>query len=103
MILILCRLFSSISYLRAVPQKSEECIEFGRLVRFYRVGVGLSQEELASRAKIHRTYIGGIERGERNPTLVMIHRLAEALDVPAFRLLKAPASGVGETGSRDGR
>jgi len=49
---------------------------------------GISQETLADRANIHRTYIGGIERGERNPTLTMIYRLAEALQVPPHCLLE---------------
>lgn len=61
---------------------------FGKSVRFHRTAVGLSQEELADRAAIHRTYIGGIERGERNPTLLMIHRLAEALGVAPAQLLE---------------
>ena len=61
--------------------KKEECAAFGRAVRKYRLQKGLSQEGLAERAAIHRTYIGGIERGERNPTLLMIHRLARALGV----------------------
>lgn len=61
------------------------------MVRFYRGRTGRSQEELADRAGIHRTYIGGIERGERNPTLTMIHRLARALDVPPSRLFEPPA------------
>ncbi len=49
--------------------------------------MNLSQEELADLANIHRTYIGGIERGERNPTLTMIVRLASALGVPPAKLL----------------
>ena len=61
--------------------------DFGGLVRRYRLAVGLSQEALAERAEIHRTYIGGIERGERNPTLLMIHRLATALQVTPGELL----------------
>jgi transcriptional regulator with XRE-family HTH domain len=61
---------------------------FGGMVRLYRSRAGYSQEELAGRAGIHRTYIGGIERGERNPTLTMIHRLARALDVPPSHLLE---------------
>ncbi len=39
---------------------------------------GWSQEDLAAHAEVHRTYIGGIERGERNPTLETIHKLARA-------------------------
>lgn len=58
-------------------------------MRAYREKAGYSQEELARRAGIHRTYIGGIERGERNPTLGMIHRLADSLGVEAHRLLNS--------------
>lgn len=54
---------------------------FGRAVRTLRSGQGLSQEALAERAGLHRTYIGGIERGERNLGLVNIALLAEALEV----------------------
>ena len=61
--------------------KNRICIDFGRVVRRIRTSLGISQEDLGDRASIHRTYIGGIERGERNPTLTMIHRLAEALKV----------------------
>lgn len=68
--------------------KNSICLVFGRTVRRFRTSLGISQEDLAERAKIHRTYIGGIERGERNPTLTMIHRLANALGVPASTLLE---------------
>lgn len=60
------------------------------MVRLYRMKAGYSQEGLASRAGIHRTYIGGIERGERNPTLKMIHRLAKALSLSPSQLLSVP-------------
>lgn len=65
-------------------------------MRLYRRRAGYSQEELASRAKIHRTYIGGVERGERNPTLVMIHRLAAALGVPPSQLLEEPPESIAQ-------
>lgn len=68
--------------------KSKECATFGKMVRLYRTSIGYSQEELADIARIHRTYIGGIERGERNPTLLMIHRLAVALNISPARLLE---------------
>lgn len=71
-----------------MPVKNQICLEFGRVVRRFRTMLGLSQEDLADRASIHRTYIGGIERGERNPTLTMIHRLAKALRVSPHRLLE---------------
>ena len=66
-----------------------ELLLFGSVVRKYRKAAGMSQEDLADRAEIHRTYIGGIERGERNPTLVMIHRLAKALDMAPSKLLES--------------
>lgn len=54
---------------------------FGDRVRSLRTRLGLSQEALAAKAGIHRTYIGGVERGERNISLKNIIRLAAALDV----------------------
>jgi transcriptional regulator with XRE-family HTH domain len=52
---------------------------FGQRIRDLRKARGLSQEELAHRAGIHPTYLGGIERGERNPALLNISRVAGAL------------------------
>jgi transcriptional regulator with XRE-family HTH domain len=54
---------------------------FGRRVRELREQRGLSQEQLAHESGLHRTYVGGIERGERNPSLINIARIATALDV----------------------
>jgi len=61
---------------------------FGRAVRKRRQELGLSQEELADRAGIHRTYVGDVERGERNIALQNIEKLAKALDVPISTLFK---------------
>jgi transcriptional regulator with XRE-family HTH domain len=71
-------------------EKRGECVAFGKAVRWYRRAAGLSQEGLAAKAGIHRTYVGGIERGERNPTLLMIHRFAKALGIKPARLLEPP-------------
>lgn len=57
--------------------------EFGIRVRAVRLERGLSQEQLATLAGIDRTYIGGIERGERNAGIKNIWRIADALGVPA--------------------
>jgi transcriptional regulator with XRE-family HTH domain len=61
---------------------------FGARVRAIRKQNGLSQEALALACELDRTYIGGVERGERNISLVNIHRIAEALGVPPAELLK---------------
>jgi len=55
---------------------------FGENVRRLRKIKGLSQEGLADSCQLDRTYIGGVERGERNISLVNIHKIALALDVP---------------------
>lgn len=55
--------------------------QFGSHIRALRQSQNLSQEELAEKANMHRTYIGMIERGERNPALLNLIRLAQALDV----------------------
>lgn len=60
---------------------------FGARVRELRLGHGWSQEDFAHRANLDRTYVSGIERGTRNPTLDIIHKLAQALEVPAADLL----------------
>lgn len=59
----------------------------GLNVRRLRVAAGISQEELAFRANIHRTYASDIERGGRNPTITIVERLAAALDVKSSDLL----------------
>ena len=59
----------------------------GRNVRKFREELGLSQEELGFRAEIDRTYISGVERGVRNPTVTVIARIAHALKVEPANLL----------------
>jgi transcriptional regulator with XRE-family HTH domain len=54
-------------------------VKFGQKVREERTRLGLSQEELAARAGVHRTYIGMIERAEKNITLGNIEKIAKAL------------------------
>lgn len=61
---------------------------FGRRVREVRHGLGLSQEDLADRAGLHWTYVGGVERGERNLSLVSIARLAEGLGLSLAALFE---------------
>lgn len=59
----------------------------GQNVRAIRSGRGLSQEEFAELLGVHRTYVGGIERGERNLSLRSVERLADALDTEPLALL----------------
>ena len=54
--------------------------EFGQRVRNARIARGWTQEDLAEKASLDRTYIGGIERGERNPALLNLNKLASAFD-----------------------
>jgi transcriptional regulator with XRE-family HTH domain len=56
-------------------------VSFGIRVRELRLRLGLSQEDLAERADLHRNYVGGIERGERNVGLINVGKLADALGV----------------------
>jgi transcriptional regulator with XRE-family HTH domain len=52
--------------------------------------MGWSQEDLAYESGLHRTYISGIERAVRNPTITIIDRLASTFDIPIGELLEAP-------------
>ena len=61
--------------------------KFGSHLRKLRQEKNLTQEELAYKAGMHFTYIGQIERGVRNPSLVNLHKLAKALRVNAGQLL----------------
>jgi len=62
--------------------------KFGTRLRELRKLRSLSQESLALACDLDRTYIGGVERGERNISLINIYRIAKALGVPAGELLK---------------
>lgn len=60
---------------------------FGVHLRELRKKKGLTQEELADKAGMHFTYIGQIERGIRNPSLINLQKIAKALDIDAGKLL----------------
>lgn len=61
-------------------------VRLGQRIRTLREARGLSQETLGFRAKIHRTYIGAVERGEQNVSIVNIERIAKALNVSLAEL-----------------
>lgn len=60
----------------------------GRNLRHYWLAMGVSQEGLADLCGLDRTYVSGIERGERNPTVVVLERIAIVLGIPASDLLR---------------
>lgn len=63
-------------------------IKFGHKIRQERLKQNLSQEELAEKANLHRTYIGMIERAEKNITLINIEKISNALGVSIFELFR---------------
>jgi transcriptional regulator with XRE-family HTH domain len=72
-----------------MSQRSQASVALGLAVRELRRRAGISQEELGFRSGLHRTYVGGIERGERNPSWINIVRLAQALSVTPAELVAA--------------
>jgi transcriptional regulator with XRE-family HTH domain len=71
------------------PNKCRLLAVFATNVRAHRERLGLSQEELAERAGVHRTYIGMLERREKNVTIYNIERIADALRIKASALLES--------------
>lgn len=63
-------------------------VRFGRNVRVLRGLANLSQDEFADRVGVHRTYMSGIERGVRAPTIIVVEKIAEALGVEPGDLFK---------------
>ncbi|WP_052262824.1 helix-turn-helix domain-containing protein [Chromobacterium violaceum] len=70
------------------PHQCSLVTVFATNVRRRRLALGLSQEELAEQAGVHRTYVGMLERGEKNVTIYNIERIAAALNVSAASLLQ---------------
>ena len=74
-----------------MPKRRRErfgpAVAFGAALRERRKELGLTQERFAAKAKLDRTYVGGLERGERNPTLRVIWRLAESLEMRPGELI----------------
>ena len=62
---------------------------FGRTISRFREALGLSQEEFAERADIHRTYVSQLERGIKSPTLAVLIKIARALEIDLSVLVQA--------------
>ena len=67
--------------------KEIENIKFGKQVAALRRAKGLSQEQISFRCNINRTYMGEIERGEKSPSLLVIAKIAKALDISKSELM----------------
>lgn len=67
--------------------KDPELVELGDRLRAFRTEAGLTQEGLADVSDLHWTYVGQVERGERNVTFRSLVRLARALDLPPGKLM----------------
>jgi ribosome-binding protein aMBF1 (putative translation factor) len=74
------------AHLRAPITTPDIRLRFGTAVKRARKRLGLTQEAVAERAELHRTYVADIERGARNVSLVSIEKLAHALEFPLFAL-----------------
>lgn len=77
-----------------VTRRSPEHAALGRAIRKLRLDQGISQEGLAARSGLHRTYVGGIERGERNVSFGNLLKLAAALGVRLSELVALAESFV---------
>jgi DNA-binding XRE family transcriptional regulator len=80
MLTIVCR-FKVSNLLGLLYMKNKILVQFGNRVRSLRAQRGISQEQLAILAGVHRTYVGMIERGEKNITLINIYKISSALGV----------------------
>ena len=81
-IFLLSNIFGYLLFMENIQRK------FGERIRNLRLRKKLSQEKLAFESKMHRTYIGGIERGERNPSLKNIEAIANALGITLSDLFR---------------
>jgi len=70
-------------------------VVLGRNIRARREALGLAQDELAHRAEIHVTYLSGVENGRRNITILVLERIAKALEIHPAALLGRLGEGCG--------
>jgi transcriptional regulator with XRE-family HTH domain len=74
-------------------------VDLGEAIKRHRAILGISQEELARRSGLQRTYISDLERGTRNPSVGSIQKIAHALQVPVAKLFELPGNGDGTSGA----
>lgn len=73
---------------RSRPRSADVSKQLGRRIRILRKDQGLSQEELAFRSQVHVTYLSGLERGARNPTITVLASVANGLRVSVATLME---------------
>ncbi len=78
-------------------------VTFGSVVKQKRQELGISQEELANRAELHRTYVADIERGARNPSLLSIVRICQGLGLPLGSVFQTMDLTLGRKDGRSGQ
>ena len=71
-----------------IGQGEDPRAALGRIVHRHRIALGISQEDLADQVGLDRTYVSGIERGIRNPTYLVLLRLAQALGIAPARFME---------------
>lgn len=71
-----------------MAQKDSMSVALGDVLRAAREKLGLSQEELAHNCGLHRTYVGAVERGEYNLTLISLRRITDALGITVLEAIK---------------
>lgn len=71
-----------------MPQAPPSLARLGEVIVEHRTRLAMTQRELAARSKLHVNYVCGIERGSRNPTVVVLGRIAGVLETEVWRLLK---------------
>ncbi|MDI6768734.1 MAG: helix-turn-helix transcriptional regulator [Anaerolineales bacterium] len=74
--------------------KAQVLIAFGKAVKDRRIELGLSQESFAEKARLHRTYVGSLERGKRNVALLNLIQIAQALDLTPEQFLARVAKNI---------
>ena len=82
MLLIVCRLIVIISIIcQGMKSSTNDLNVLGTVLQAFRETMGVSQEKLAEIASLHRTYIGSVERGERNPSFNSLNRILKSLNI----------------------
>jgi transcriptional regulator with XRE-family HTH domain len=72
----------------SLPAMSPLLIKLGKCIRQRREDLGLSQESLANRAEVHRTYVGKVERGEQNVSMLSLSRIAKGLGAFVWEIIR---------------